>query len=72
LILESSLRANRSRECAPDDRLREAIQTPHKEKNWIPSSLLLLAMTTTIFAANAKSPEAMLPGFSITSSFGYQ
>jgi hypothetical protein len=65
-------RANGSREWAPDDRLREAIQTPHKEKNWIASSLLLLAMTTTIFAANAKSPEAMLPGFSITSSFGYQ
>jgi hypothetical protein len=29
-------------------------------------------MTTAIFAANAKSPEAMLPDFSITSGFGYQ
>jgi hypothetical protein len=37
-----SLRANGPRECAPDDRLREAIQI---EKNWIASSLSLLAMT---------------------------
>jgi hypothetical protein len=33
----SSLRANGSRECAPDDRLREAIQSG--KKNWIASSL---------------------------------
>jgi hypothetical protein len=32
-----SLRANGSRECAPDDRLREAIQEPGK-KDWIASS----------------------------------
>jgi hypothetical protein len=38
----SSLRANGSRECAPDDKLREAIQ---KAKNWIASSQELLAMT---------------------------
>jgi hypothetical protein len=33
-----SLRANGSRECAPDDRLSEAIHKPHGE-NWIASSL---------------------------------
>jgi hypothetical protein len=33
-----SLRANGSRERAPDDRLREAIQNYHTEK-WIASSL---------------------------------
>jgi hypothetical protein len=38
------LRANGSRECAPDDRLREAIQEP-KKKNWIASSQEFLAMT---------------------------
>jgi hypothetical protein len=39
-----SLRANGSRECAPDDRLREAIQKARK-KSWIASSQELLAMT---------------------------
>jgi hypothetical protein len=34
-VLSPSLRANGSRECAPDDRLREAIQTA----DWIASSL---------------------------------
>ncbi len=38
-----SLRANGSRERAPDDRLREAIHSG--KKNWIASSLSLLAMT---------------------------
>jgi hypothetical protein len=38
------LRANGSRECAPDDRLREAIQKA-TNKNWIASSQELLAMT---------------------------
>jgi hypothetical protein len=41
-----SLRANGSRECAPDDRLREAI---HECKtDWIASSLSLLAMTVEL------------------------
>src|SRR5450631_794330 len=40
-----SLRANGSRECVPDDRLREAIQSFYAEE-WIASSLALLAMTT--------------------------
>jgi len=44
----SSLGANRSRESAPDDRLREAIKTA--ETIWIASSLVLLAMTTKNFA----------------------
>jgi hypothetical protein len=36
--INSSLRANGSRECAPDDRLREAIQGQRME-HWIASSL---------------------------------
>jgi len=36
--LTTSLRANGSRECAPDDRLREAIHRAAK-KDWIASSL---------------------------------
>src|SRR5258707_3382808 len=43
-LFGSSLRANGSRECAPDDRLREAIHRAAKQV-WIASSLLLLAMT---------------------------
>jgi hypothetical protein len=34
-----SLRANGSRECAPDDRLREAIHFSAAMKEWIASSL---------------------------------
>jgi len=41
-IPSTLLRANGSRECAPDDRLREAI---HVAAHWIASSLTLLAMT---------------------------
>jgi hypothetical protein len=44
MTLTPSLRANGSRECAPDDRLREAIQNA-TSKNWIASSQELLAMT---------------------------
>jgi hypothetical protein len=40
-----SLRANGSRERAPDDRLREAIQC--RKEDWIASSQELLAMTAT-------------------------
>jgi hypothetical protein len=39
-----SLRANGSRECAPDDRLREAIHLDARQV-WIASSASLLAMT---------------------------
>jgi len=42
--INSSLRANGSRECAPDDKLREAIHGAAKEV-WIASSQGLLAMT---------------------------
>src|SRR5260221_14369269 len=42
----SSLRATGLRECAPDDRLREAIHFAAKEE-WIASSQVLLAMTLT-------------------------
>jgi hypothetical protein len=34
-----SLRANGSRECAPDDRLREAIHGATRKQEWIASSL---------------------------------
>jgi len=44
VILSASLRANGSRECAPDDRLRKAIQSDTED--WIASSLTLLAMTS--------------------------
>jgi hypothetical protein len=43
--LATSLRANGSRECAPDDRLREAIQNLFVTQLWIASSQALLAMT---------------------------
>jgi hypothetical protein len=47
-----SLRANGSRECAPDDRLREAIQLWRSEtESWIASSQGLLAMTARHLAA---------------------
>ncbi|MGY4567474.1 PAS domain S-box-containing protein [Bradyrhizobium sp. USDA 3256] len=43
-VAPMSLRANGSRESAPDDRLREAIHLATREE-WIASSLSLLAMT---------------------------
>jgi hypothetical protein len=43
----TSFRANGSRKCAPDDRLREAIQQP-RSKSWIASSQALLAMTLRV------------------------
>src|SRR5260221_8679086 len=58
---EPSLRANGSRECAPDDRLREAIHLAAK-KGWIASSLALLAMTTPTSNATSRSRRAMRPG----------
>src|SRR5260370_26582405 len=39
--LSTSLRANGSRECAPDDRLREAIHSAAYADGWIASSLTL-------------------------------
>jgi hypothetical protein len=41
--MQLSLRANGSRACAPDDKLREAIQS--SKQGWIASSQGLLAMT---------------------------
>jgi hypothetical protein len=38
-IMEPSLRANGSRECATDDRLGEAIHFAAQKKEWIASSL---------------------------------
>jgi len=43
-VIDSSLRANGSRGCAPDDGLREAIHGAVSAE-WIASSLTLLAMT---------------------------
>jgi hypothetical protein len=48
-----SLRANGSRECAPDDRFREAIQNPRAD--WIASSPTLLAMTERITQPSGSS-----------------
>jgi hypothetical protein len=50
------LRANGARECAPDDRLREAIQKP--KQDWIASSLALLAMTPVESQSAAKQDHA--------------
>jgi hypothetical protein len=47
----AALRADGSRERAPDDRLREAIHLAEK-KEWITSSLGLLAMTQEITTCN--------------------
>ena len=63
---QPSLRANGSRECAPDDRLREAIHGSAKQV-WIASSLALLAMTSRYASAISPRvfarvmPEASLP-----------
>ena len=62
-----SLRANGSRECAPDDRLREAIHQATTKKEWIASSLALpcanasrlsQAMTTTHCALLPPTPSS--------------
>ena len=47
--MATSLRADGSRECAPDDRLREAIHLTDITNRWIASSLPLLAMTRSRF-----------------------
>jgi hypothetical protein len=57
------LRANGSRECAPDDRLRGAIQLWRRDtESWIASSQMLLAMT----GKSPRSPDGANrnPGFS--------
>jgi hypothetical protein len=59
-VLRPSLRANGSRECAPDDRLREAIQS--RKKGWIASSLTLLAMTGRIPAQGVLRPSLRAKG----------
>jgi hypothetical protein len=53
----SSLRATGSRECAPDDRLREAIHLT-AEAAWIASSQVLLAMTRWVLIQFSKSKYA--------------
>jgi hypothetical protein len=45
--MQPPLRANGARECAPDDRLREATQG-RSDEDWIASSLALLAMTAVV------------------------
>jgi len=60
--LKPLLRANGSRECAPDDRLREAILT---NKDWIASSLSLLGMTDNY---SRKQVERNMAAASITVS----
>jgi hypothetical protein len=53
--LKPSLRANGSRERAPDDRLREAIHSAANEE-WIASSLSLLAITFAVRIHISNSP----------------
>jgi hypothetical protein len=43
---QPSLRTNGSRECATDDKLREAIHRAAKKKEWLATSLALLGMTS--------------------------
>jgi len=47
--VSTSLRANGSRECAPDDRLREAIHSRRAKAEWICFVASLLAMTVWLF-----------------------
>src|SRR5258708_36467070 len=56
--LSTSLRANGSRECAPDDRLREAIHTGAAARLWIASSQVLLAMTGSASTRPPPPPPA--------------
>src|SRR5205823_13091665 len=53
---EPSLRANGSRECAPDDRLREAIHG-RSTKEWIASVASLLAMTANTMGSLSSDPQ---------------
>jgi hypothetical protein len=57
------LRANGSRESAPDDRLREAIHLRRQHKYWIASSLTLLAMTISRHSGAMRSIEPGIQGF---------
>jgi hypothetical protein len=52
----TSLRANGSRECAPDDRLRDAIQKARKEA-WIASALALRASADAVVARTPKKKQ---------------
>jgi hypothetical protein len=59
--MNPSLRASGSRECAPDDRLREAIHGAALE-SWIASSQVLLAMTAESEGeASHRQPRAIIP-----------
>src|SRR5438552_18037498 len=53
---EPSLRANGSRECAPDDRVREAIHG-RSTKEWIASVASLLAMTANTMGSLSSDPQ---------------
>src|SRR3977135_53698 len=71
----TSLRANGSRECAPDDRLREAIQLVRSDhESWIASSQALLAMT---FAAQGgltqrvRARRGPMTGSGVIRTMGY-
>src|ERR1700694_2905365 len=58
-IYRSSLRANGSRECAPDDRFREAIQRDARRLD--ASSLTLLAVAVSATPENACSASGPAP-----------
>ena len=51
---KSSLRANGSRECAPDDRLREAIQKLKKQTGLLPPRAPPLRRTRTLGSSDSE------------------
>jgi len=66
-VLRPSLRANGSRECAPDRHCERSEAIQSRKKGWIASSLTLLAMTgpdtgarsfETVIASEAKQSRA--------------
>src|ERR1035437_5003352 len=64
VCMQPPLRANGARECAPDDRLREATQG-RSDEDWIASSLALLAMTAVVAGQEfrtQKKPGSKEPG----------
>jgi len=62
VIASQRVGANGRAKCAPDDRLREAIQMLRRPKSWIASSLALLAMTEPqSLALPAMTPALYLP-----------
>ena len=70
LFLLSSLRANGSRECAPDDRLRDAIQSSTERMDFFVASLrvrALSALSVLLPSSSAKADDPVRRALSILS-----